>query len=103
MEVASVQAAQQFTSEDVRERLENASPQARCIVHYETGGRYDPYALGAQGERGPAQLHPRGKLLRFYADGYTNPNDPDQAVTFLEAQLKEGQGSAWTPVSRGLC
>ena len=90
------QTSDTYTIDDVHDALTSATPLVRCIVRAETGGTYNPYALGAQGERGIAQLHPRGKLLTFYAQGYTNPNNPWQAIEFLEAQLRQGQGNAWT-------
>src|SRR5439155_15537196 len=81
-----------FTPEQVLLRIASASAQVQCIVRHEVGGRdYDPYAVGGQGEQGPAQLHPQGKLVTFYAAGWTDPHDPNQAVSFLEAQLRAGQ------------
>ena len=93
-----------FTAEQVLLRVASASARAQCIVRYEVGGSgYDPYVVGGQGEQGPVQLHPRGKLVTFYAAGWTNPQDPDQAISFLEAQLLAGQAEAWSPVLLGLC
>jgi len=66
------------------------------IVHCETGGTFNPYAVGRLGERGAVQLHPRGELPRFYAYGFDNPWSPYQAVAFLAQRLNEGGARAWT-------
>ena len=66
------------------------------IVRCETGGTFNPYAVGRLGEKGAAQLHPRGELPRFYAYGYDNPYSPYQAVAFLAQRLNEGGARAWT-------
>ena len=73
----------------------------RCIVWHESTN--DPYAVGAQGEMGVAQLHPGGLLGAFYAAGYDDPWSPYQAVEFLASALAQGLGSHWSPVLRGLC
>lgn len=94
---------QQFTAQDTLNALEYASPLAQCIVGYETGWTYYPYSIGAEGELGVAQLHPKGMLPVFYAMGYTNPFDPEQAIEFLEIQIIAGNAYHWTPVLWGLC
>ncbi len=66
------------------------------IVRCETGNKFDPYAIGKQGELGAAQLHPHGELPRFYAWGYTDPFSPYQGVRFLAQRLAQGGSSAWS-------
>lgn len=68
----------------------------RAIVRCESGGNFNPYAVGRQGELGAVQLHPRGELLRFYSWGYDDPFSPYQAVAFLAQRLKQGGARAWT-------
>lgn len=73
-------------------------------MRYEVGGvGYNPYARGSQGEQGAAQLHPQGKLSEFYGLGYTDPDNPYQAVAYLEDALRRGQANHWSPVVKGLC
>jgi Soluble lytic murein transglycosylase and related regulatory proteins (some contain LysM/invasin domains) len=57
--------------------------------------RWNQYAVGRQGELGPAQLHPRGELQGFYARGYTDPYDWWQAGDYLAVRLAEGGARAW--------
>ena len=93
-----------WTPDDVIARIAWATPRARCIVRSEVGGvGYDPYRNGRQGELGPVQLHPRGKLPEFYARGYRDPHSPHEAVDYLEWALANGQAGHWTAVVRGLC
>lgn len=68
----------------------------RSIVRCETGGTFDPYSVGRQGERGAAQLHPRGELIRFYAWGYDDPFSPYQSVAFLAQRLSQGAARYWS-------
>jgi hypothetical protein len=68
----------------------------RSIVRCESGGNFNPYAVGRQGELGAVQLHPHGELLRFYAWQYNDPFSPWQAVRFLAQRLKQGGARAWT-------
>lgn len=96
-------AAQAYTADDTLAAIEQYSAEfdvsytwLRSIVRCETGGTFDPYAVGRQGELGAVQLHPRGELLRFYAWGYDNPLSPFQAVAFLAQRLKQGGARAWT-------
>lgn len=93
----------QYGADDTLAALEGASPQARCIVYYETGGTFDPNAVGRAGEQGAAQLHPGGLLPDFYAVGYTDPWNPYQAVDYLDWKLAQGAAYNWSPVLRGLC
>jgi len=92
-----------YTSQDTLAALEQASPQAECIVYYETGGTYDPTLTGQQGELGPVQLHPYGLLPVFYQQGYTNPFNPYEAIPFLEQQIQAGNAWNWSPVLLGWC
>jgi hypothetical protein len=66
------------------------------VVRCETGGTFDPYSVGRQGELGAVQLHPRGELLRFYAIGYLDPFSPWQAVRFLAQRVLMGGATAWS-------
>jgi len=66
------------------------------IVSCETGGTYNPYSVGRQGELGAVQLHPRGELLRFLSWGYDDPFSPWQAVRFLAQRVSMGGASAWS-------
>ena len=94
-----------FTPADVLDRLETASPRARCIVRYEIGGYgYDPYVRGAQGERGPAQLASFGLLPLFERwSGGAEPENPEAAISFLEWALQNGYAQHWAPVVWGMC
>jgi soluble lytic murein transglycosylase-like protein len=66
------------------------------IVKCESGGDFNPYARGRQGELGAVQLHPRGELLRFYAWGYDDPFSPYQSVRFLAQRINQGGARAWS-------
>ena len=91
------EAPRRWTVEDVLLRLETASPLARCIVKVETGGTYNPYAVGDHGTSlGPTQLHSPGKRDDFYAQEYTDPYSPQESIDFLEAQIAAGNGPAWS-------
>lgn len=85
-----------YTRSDTEAALVDASPMAACIVYAETGGTLDPYAVGQAGELGIAQLHPRGMLPEFYARGFRDPFSPYQSMAFLELELREGRGAAWS-------
>ena len=88
-----------WTAADVLEMRATASPFAQCVLDKEVGGYgHDPYRNGAQGERGPFQLHPQGKLLSFYAAGYTDPHSPWEALHFFEWQISIGEAKAWPTV-----
>jgi hypothetical protein len=66
-------------------------------VSCETGGTFNPYAVGDRGQSvGAAQLHARGERSRFYAYGYGNPYNPYEAVEFLALRILAGGASAWT-------
>ena len=65
-----------------------------CIVYRES--TYRPYAVGLAGERGAAQLHPRGRLADFYAHGYRDEWNPYEAVDYLAVAILEGQGPFWS-------
>lgn len=104
-----------FTPDDVRAAILTGSATARCLITHEVGrgavrtdraGRviaqyapFDPYSVGAAGEIGPAQLHPRGLLPDFYRQGYDNPNDPFQAVRYIDGALRRNLGDNWTTMA----
>lgn len=67
-----------------------------AIVRCETGGTFDPYSVGRQGEMGAVQLHPRGLLPKFYALGYLDPFSPWQSVRFLAQEIHFGRARAWS-------
>lgn len=56
---------------------------------------YGP-TLGALGEKGMMQLHPRGKLIEFYAVGYSDPFDPVQAADYTAWAFSRGQQYHWS-------
>jgi hypothetical protein len=67
----------------------------RAVVWCES--RYQPYALGRRGERGPVQLLPGGsEEQRFFAAGYRDVWSPWSAVPFLASELALGRGFAWS-------
>ena len=90
-----------YSAADTEIALESASQRARCIVWAES--RNDPNAIGQAGELGAIQLHPRGLLGDYFAQGYTDPFDPYQAVEYLDAALARGMAGHWSPVLRGMC
>ena len=91
-------AAEPWTPDDVHEAMRTASPRAQCVVTQEIGGRgFDPYAVGAQGELGPVQLHPQGLLNDFYRKGGTDPFSPYQAILYFEAMDQAGVASQHWP------
>ena len=104
LEATAAQASQEqprYSADDVRAALEGASAQVRCIVTAEIGGHgLDPMVRGSAGERGPAQLHPRGLLADFYRQGFRHPEDPAEAVAYLEGALARGLGPHWTTWGR---
>lgn len=96
--------SERWTSEDVLEVRARASGTAKCVIDWEVGGvGYEPYSVGAAGELGTVQLHPRGLLPEFFAAGYDDPFSPIQSVAFLEEALDCGQGNAWSAVKYGWC
>lgn len=66
------------------------------IVSCETGGTFDPYSRGAQGELGPVQLHPYGMLRTYYAEGFTDPFNPYHSMYFLAEHLLAGESYKWS-------
>ena len=66
------------------------------VVACETGYTFDPYSYGRQGELGAVQLHPRGELINFYRQGYTDPYSPYQAVRYLVSQFSIGRSYPWS-------
>lgn len=93
-----------WTPDDVRDALSRTSPTVACIVQRELGPQLDPYAVGAAGEIGPAQLLPvRGLLPDFQygawvdlAPAFRDPNSPYMAVAYLESALDRGMGPNWS-------
>jgi len=67
-----------------------------AIVRCETGGTFNPYSVGRQGELGAAQLHPRGELRRFLSWGYDDVFSPYQSVRFLAQRIAMGGAGAWS-------
>lgn len=64
-------------------------------LHCESA-HWRPRPVGAQGELGPAQLHPAGKLPVFYRLGYSDPFDWFEATDFLVTQFIAGQSRHWS-------
>jgi hypothetical protein len=91
-----------FTPEDTLTALQGASRLVRCLVDHEVGGGtaefapYDPTSVGAAGEIGAAQLHPRGLLNDFYRQGFSNPNNPYEAVQYMEEAIRRGLAGHWS-------
>lgn len=95
-------AQEAYTSDDVIAAIDQASEEIGVsrayllrIVRCEDP-TFDPYAIGRQGELGPVQLHPRGRLLHFYSIGYDDPFSPYQSVRYLAQEISFGRASAWT-------
>jgi soluble lytic murein transglycosylase-like protein len=95
--------AQPYTAADTIEAIDQASTETGvsrtwiyATVKCETGGTFNPYAIGRQGELGAAQLHPQGELPRFFAWGYTDPFNPSQAILFLAQRFAVGGARAWS-------
>jgi soluble lytic murein transglycosylase-like protein len=95
--------AEGFTADDTIAAIDQASAETGVswtwlyrVVACETGRTFNPYVIGRQGERGAAQLHPRGKLPQFYQLGYDDPYDPYQAVRFMAYRFAAGQAGAWS-------
>jgi hypothetical protein len=105
-EPADVARPLRWTDADVRAALSGQPVMTRRIIFCETGrsGTYDPYAVGSRGEVGPAQLLPGlgNGLAIFYRWGFTEPNNPYEAVAFVNRVQAEGLlGSQYPRTSRG--
>jgi hypothetical protein len=92
-----------YTPDDVAAAIHEASVDIGVseawlyrTVDCETGGTFDPYAIGKHGELGAAQLHPRGELRTFLAWGYSDPFSPYQAVRFMAQEFNFGKSGAWS-------
>lgn len=90
----------------IRAAYDRASPRAQCILRVEShllepGARAD--IRGKLGEKGIAQLAPFGLEPDFYRQGYTDPDDPYQAVDYLDAALARGLARNWSGVVLGIC
>ena len=95
--------SQSYTAEDTIAAIDEASAEIGVsrawlyrTVECETGGTFDPYSRGKQGELGAAQLHPYGELQRFYAWGYLDPYSPYQAVRFMAQRFEMGAAYRWS-------
>jgi hypothetical protein len=67
------------------------------VINCETGGTMNPYKVGDHGTSfGAAQLHRGGLLGAFYAQGYSDPMNPYEALDFTAAQFAAGNSRAWT-------
>lgn len=97
--------ADAFTADDTLAAIDQAASTTGVtaswlarVVGCETGGTFDPYAVGDHGTSlGPAQLHVGGgELSRFYAQGYGDPFDPYQAVSFMASEFALGRAGAWS-------
>lgn len=56
----------------------------------------DVWAVGAAGELGLFQLHPRGLLPTFRAWGYSDPWDASEQAWFAARAFSLGYGSHWS-------
>jgi hypothetical protein len=98
-----IRAQEAYTAQDTLAAIHEASAETgvsesylKSVVRCETGGTFDPYSVGRQGELGAAQLHPRGELPRFYAVGWLDPFSPYQAVRFMAQRFIDGGAGAWS-------
>jgi hypothetical protein len=66
------------------------------LASCETGGTFNNRLVGKQGERGPFQFHPRGKLRHFHAVGYSDPEDWFESADYTAWILSLGGGGAWS-------
>lgn len=96
-------AQEAYTADDTLAAIDEASSEIGVsaalltrVVRCETGGTFNPYTVGRQGELGAAQLHPRGLLPTFYAWGYADPFSPYQSVRFLAQEITYGHLRAWS-------
>lgn len=99
----AAQEERRYTADDVIAAIQQYSEEQGVskaflmrVVRCETGGTFDPYSVGKQGELGAAQLHPRGLLPKFYDWGYTDVFSPYQSVRFLAQEVNFGRASAWS-------
>lgn len=83
-----------YSTADGYAAMEGRSALAWCIVSLES--RFDPNAVGAAGEIGLAQLHPRGKAPEFAAMGFGDIWSPYAQADYLDWALANGQGYHWT-------
>ncbi len=58
--------------------------------------RLDPYAVGAAGELGLLQLHPRGLLPAFYRMGFDDPWSVYQQADFAAWAIANGYARHWS-------
>lgn len=90
-----------WTSDDVHAALVGASEQVVCIVRMES--TFEPYARNpTSGAMGPVQIVPGLSAdQHFRAAGWTDRNNPYQAIQFLKDELALGRGGQW--VAYWLC
>lgn len=90
------------TSEELENAIQKFSPRVQCAVRTETRS-LNPYAIGTEFELGPGGLHPFGKLLTFYKEGYDDPFDYEQVLPFMEEQFALGDATHWAGPRDGKC
>lgn len=101
---AGVSRVQAYDANDTMQALDDVSTETGIsyawlhrIVKCETGGTFDPNMPGDHGTSfGAAQLHRGGKLDEFYADGWTDPLNPWQAIRFMADEFNAGEAYRWT-------
>ncbi len=65
----------------------------RCLVSVETGGTFNPAAVGDNGQSfGAAQLYTAGLLPDFHARGGLSPFNPYEAVPYMARVIAAGGG-----------
>lgn len=81
-----------YTADDTLRAIDGMPYMVQCIVSRETGGTFNPYAVGALGEEGIAQILPAsrggGQWSAFYYGDWT-PLDPSLRSTFNPYQSAE--------------
>lgn len=92
-----------YTPDDTRAAISQASAEIGVseawlyrTVDCETGGTFNPYAVGKRGELGAAQLAPWGELRRFRDWGYLDPFSPYQSIRFMAQRFAVGGSGAWS-------
>jgi hypothetical protein len=91
-------ASEPWTADDTLAAMDAHGPLVACMVRLEVGGvGYSPYAVGAAGELGAAQLAPFG-LLPLYEDwsGGASPYDPYTSLAFMDWAIGAGYGPQWS-------
>ena len=71
------------------------------VVSCETGGTFNPGAVGDRGASiGLAQLHVRGLRPLFYQQGYSDPLNAWEAADFMARSFAAGLARHWTCARR---